>query len=665
MKNARNFRVNVLFLFVFILFVILIIRLGVIQIVHGEEYREKVSETESDFSSLPVPRGKMYDRYNRIVVGNVGVPAITYTATKETNTEKKLKTAERLAEYIDFETSYLKKELKDRDIKDYWLASNPVKAKELLSKEELNFKPTKTYQLQLDRISKEVIQAIKKSDTEMELAFLYTCFSSGYEYEPQLVKSFNLSKAEMARVAENLSKLPGINLITNWKRYYPYESLRTIFGDVSSSQQGILQSREEYYLVRDYSRNDRVGKSYLEFQYEDYLNPQKKIIKYVSSNDRTISTELYKQGERGHDLKLSFDIKLQNKVQDIIKDELVKASKDPANFLMDRAFVVIMDPFQGDILAMAGKQMKHNGKFLDFAYGTFTTQYEAGSTIKGATVLAGYQDGMKHGQVYLDRPLDFSGTPTKGSYRPLGPVSDLDALRLSSNVYMFHTAMNIADITYKHNGTFNASAEDFQKLRNYFAQFGLGVLTGIDLPNESDGLTNEPDSPGKLLDIAIGQFDTYTPLQLAQYVSTIANGGYRVQPRVVTSIHEPTMGKGLGTVVVDKDPIILNKVNNTKEDIERVQQGFKLVVSSGTAKGYFDYSVAGKTGTSQTLYYGPKRKYWGYKTNNLNFVGYYPSDNPKISFSVVVPWAGTDQDAINKRIANRIVGAYIDAQKNR
>ncbi|MCY8831250.1 penicillin-binding transpeptidase domain-containing protein, partial [Bacillus atrophaeus] len=75
------------------------------------------------------------------------------------------------------------------------------------------------------------------------------------------------------------------------------------------------------------------------------------------------------------------------------------------------------------------------------------------------------------------------------------------------------------------------------KMRNYYSQFGLGVKTGIDLPQESAGMQTTPDAVGGLiLDLAIGQYDTYTPLQLVQYMSSIANGGYRIQPRIVTSV---------------------------------------------------------------------------------------------------------------------------------
>ncbi|MGM7720116.1 peptidoglycan D,D-transpeptidase FtsI family protein [Metabacillus sp. Hm71] len=665
LKKSRYIRINVFFFLVFVLFVALIVRLGVVQIVQGEAFAKEVARTESDYASMPAPRGKMYDRYNRVVVDNKSVPAITYTVDKTTKAEDKIATAKKLSQYISYDAAFLEKELKERDIKDYWLASHPDEAKELLSESELELESSETYRLQVERVPEEEVAAIKASSQEKELAYIYTRFSSGYQYEPQIVKSTNLTDEEVSMVAEHLEELPGVDVITDWARDYPYESLKTIFGGISTPEQGILQSREDFYTARGYARNERVGTSYLEYQYEDYLNPRKAKIEYISDKSGNIvSEEVVDEGQRGYDLKLSFDMELQMEVEKIVEEELRKASA--SHFLMDRAFVVMMDPYQGDVLAMVGKQLNpenRSGEMLDFAYGTFATQYEAGSTVKGATVLAGYQDGMPIGQGYYDTTLYLRGTPPKGSYRNLGYMTDLSALKLSSNVYMFHVAMRIADITYVKNGPFNATSEDFQKLRNYFAQFGLGVATGIDLPQESSGLISTPDSAGKLLDIAIGQFDTYTPLQMAQYVSVIANGGYRVQPRIVTSIHAPVEENEIGPIVVDKEPNILNRVNNTTEEIERVQQGFKLVVTSGTASAYIDYDVAGKTGTSQTLYYGPKREYWGRKTNNLNFVGYYPSENPQVAFSVVVPWASDDSDPVNKHIANRIVKAYMDLQE--
>ena len=114
LKKSRYLRINIFFFLVFLLFVALIVRLGVVQIVQGEEFSKEVSRTESDYASLPAPRGKMYDRYGRVVVDNVSVPAITYTVEKSTKTEDKIEVAKKLAKYLTYDVEFLKHELKDQ-----------------------------------------------------------------------------------------------------------------------------------------------------------------------------------------------------------------------------------------------------------------------------------------------------------------------------------------------------------------------------------------------------------------------------------------------------------------------------------------------------------------------------------------------------------------------
>src|SRR5699024_12331684 len=105
----------------------------------------------------------------------------------------------------------------------------------------------------------------------------------------------------------------------------------------------------------------------------------------------------------------------------------------------------------------------------------------------------------------------------------------------------FHIALRMGgEFNYQWNKAVNISSEAFQDMRNYFGQFGLGVKTGIDFPNESSGYIGESPDNGKLLDLAIGQFDTYTTLQLAQYVSTIANDGVRVRTHLFKEVRLPT-----------------------------------------------------------------------------------------------------------------------------
>ena len=137
----------------------------------------------------------------------------------------------------------------------------------------------------------------------------------------------------------------------------------------------------------------------------------------------------------------------------------------------------------------------------------------------------------------------------------------------------------MAGINYVPNNPLDIKQETFNKMRYYFRQFGLGVSTGIDLPNESIGQIGRTDNiPGFLLDYAIGQYDTYTPLQLAQYISTIANGGYRMKPQIVQEVREqPNRPEDVGKVVRSIEPVVLNRVDMDTSYINHVKEGFRRV----------------------------------------------------------------------------------------
>ncbi|WP_316274716.1 peptidoglycan D,D-transpeptidase FtsI family protein [Bacillus halotolerans] len=688
-KGNRAIRMNLYFLAVFVLFTALIFKLGVVQIVEGEQHEENAKRANAKTAYYPAPRGKMYDRNEKVAVENQSVPEIVYVSTSSTKTEDKIKTAKRLAALIDIDTEFLK----DRDLRDYWLASHPKKALGLLKESESNLKGTQAYKLQVERVPAEELKAIQRDDEEMQTAAIYTRFSSGNAYEPQIVKAMDpndsngngkngslldekknssqrpkndLTYDEISIVSEHLEELPGIDVVNDWTRKYSYDkTLYSVFGGVTTPDQGLLSDRKDFYVTRGYASNDRVGKSYLEYQYEDYLNSHKEKVEYVEDNKgNVVSQKTIDKGSRGYDLRLSFDMELQAKVEKIVEEE-VRNSRARGNYMLDRAFVVMMDPNNGDILSMAGKKIDlETNKIQDYAIGAFTTQYEMGSAVKGATVLAGYQDGIPHYKYFHDAPMHLGRKLIKKSYTNMGTINELTALQKSSNVYMFNVAMHIAGVTYKPYGPLPADQKDLLKMRNYYSQFGLGVKTGVDLPQESAGMQTTPDVVGGLiLDLAIGQYDTYTPLQMAQYISAIANGGYRIQPRIVTSIHKPSSKEELGKTIEQRKPNILNKINNTESDIQQVKTGMKLVTTSGTAKNTFTEDVSGKTGTAETFYYGTNQNWWGKRTYNLTFVGYYPSKNPKVAFSVVVPSVANDHDPINKLIAKRAIHAYAELEK--
>jgi penicillin-binding protein A len=695
-KENLSFRINILFFGVFVLFSALIIKLGMVQIVFGEDYRSQIDLKDIVPTNSSVPRGKIFDTNGKLVVGNTPLKAITYTRTNSVKQDEMLEVATKLAGLIAKDTEEDFKAITKRDRQDFWIIKHPDEARakvtkkdvSKLKKKELDKKELdkKIYDLTRERITEEELNSFTKE--EMEVLAIFREMSSGTSLTPQIIKNKNVTDQEYAIVSENLDSLPGVETTTDWDRYYVFKdndgngTLSSILGKVTSSKEGIPKDSLDSLLAKGYSRNERVGKSYLELQYEDILHGQKEVVKNVTDKaGNVLESEIYREGKSGKDLVLSIDIEFQQKVEQIIKDKLSKAKAGQP--YIDRTFVSAMNPKTGEMLAMAGTQYVKNKEanktdIMDFALGNMTTSYSMGSVVKGATVLTGYNTGaITPGYQQHDQPLKFKSTQVKKSWTSggMGWINDLTALKKSSNVYMFLTAMRVGgQQVYVPNGPLRIDKiKTINKLRNNFNQFGLGIKTGIDLPGEQNGYGagQIPPEAGKVLDFAIGQYDTYTPLQLVQYVSTIANGGYRVQPHLVKEIHDPNYDSNeLGPMFQYIKPKILNRVDMKDEWVERVQQGFRMVVNESGGTGYGlitnkQYKIAGKTGTAQALYDGPepirpKPMLW-----NVTFVGYAPYDDPEIAISVVVPWSTTDKIHPNLEIANEVFKAYFDLKQQR
>ncbi|MBS4189627.1 penicillin-binding protein 2 [Bacillus sp. FJAT-49705] len=688
-KSHIPFRLNLLFLIVFISFSVLILRLGVVQIVYGDDYKREIERTEDVTVNNPVPRGKMYDRTGKVIVDNIPQNAITYTKNAGVKQDDMLKVANKLAVLIEKDLD----KVQEGDKRDFWIMKNQKRADKKVSEKEIdklkeNFEgkelDKKIYRLKRDRITEEELNELTAED--LEVLAIYRELSTGYALTPQIVKNRNVTPEEFAVVSENLQLLPGVDTTTDWERYYPFDStLKSVLGKVTESEEGLPADMLDYYLARDYSRNDRVGKSYIEQQYEEVLHGQKAKVKNVTDKaGKVLETIPITDGKRGRDLVLSIDMELQQATEKIIEEELKKAKNISGTSLLDRANVVIMDPRTGEVLTMAGRQIvkdKETGQEVmqDDALGNISMAYNVGSAVKGATIMTGYNTGaIKPGERYLDTPMKIHQTPVKKSWKPLGVVNDLDALKRSSNVYMFHIAINIGDGKYIPNGTLPLNLKyGFKTMRESFAQYGLGVRTEIDLPNEQIGFKGPAENPGLLLDFSIGQYDTYSNMQLAQYASTIANGGNRMKPHIVKSIHEPLMeNHEIGPIVQEISPKVLNRAEGHVEWFERVQEGFKKVAQEpgGTAYSFFgdkDYNPAGKTGTAQAFYDGPdKEEKFGkelHEVINLSFVGYAPADEPEMAIAVIVPWAYDSGKGhnMNLELAERVMDTYFELKKQR
>ncbi|HEY4602648.1 MAG TPA: penicillin-binding protein 2 [Cerasibacillus sp.] len=680
-------RLNILFFIVFLLFSVLILQLGVVQILNGEAYQKEIDRTIKDRTKIPVPRGKIYDRNQTLIVDNKSLYSITYTPPKGVQARDRLKVAKELSKYITMydanDPEDKKKKIKtitERDRKEYWFLLGKNKKNEklvnkrLTKKEKEELDHGEQYKLMLERITEEEIAQLTEKDEDIIL--IKKELDKAYSLTPQIVKNEGVTPTEYALVAEHLDELPGINATTDWDREYPLDdTLKNLLGSITTEKRGIPKEKVQHYLAKGYSRNDRVGISGLEEQYEDVLRGRKEQIEYTTDKKgNIIDAKTVVEGKRGKDLVLTIDIEYQERLVKVVQKHLKNAiNHSSANRFLEDAIAIAMDPKTGEILALTGQHYnRKTGKFESHDYKVLYDAHRPGSAIKGATVLAGFQSGVATpGQQFFDTPIKIAGTPVKKSVNNMGWVNDLEALRRSSNVYMFNIAMRMGgEYHYSPNKNIKFNPASLQEIRNYFSQFGLGVKTGVDYPYEATGYKGS--NPPNLLDYSIGQYDTYTAIQLVQYISTIANGGYRMKPHFVKEIHEPIARDDdeLGPVYKNHHPEVLNRVQMKDEWIERVQQGLRLVYSSGTASRFFSnkpYNPAGKTGTAENEVHDEITGQKLGDTNNLVLVGYAPFDEPEIAFAVIVPNLGAirGQYPISNQIGQGILDEYFDLKKSR
>ena len=641
-----------------------------VQIIKNKYFKEKVEEaTIKIVEGDTAPRGRIYDRFGRLIVDNKAVKVITYKKIG-LSTKQEIELSYKLGNILEID---YKKETEE-DLKKFWIKQNIEKSKELITQEEYDeLKERKITnddieKYKLERVPKEELE--KYNEQDLEAAYIYKLMNTGYSYSEKEIKKYNVTDKEYAEIAENLNDFPGCNIKLDWERDYLYgNTFKNMLGSVSSSESGIPYELKDYYLKKGYELNDRVGTSYLEYQYEDILKGKKN--KYKIINGKYI---LIEEGTRGNDIKLTIDIELQKQIEQILEEELIETKKEPNTRYYNKSFVVVSNPKTGEILAMAGKQIKQNGeeyKFYDYTPGITTTPVVVGSVVKGASHITGYNNGgLTIGEVRNDSCLKIAATKEKCSWKYLGTLNDITALEQSSNTYQYNTAIKVAHGYYQYDQPLKIDETAFDIYRNTFAQFGLGVKTEIDLPIESLGYKGTSTLPGHLLDFSIGQYDTYTPIQLSQYINTIANGGNRMKPYLLKSIYEPTKD-GLTKRITGTEPKVLNKVETEEQYLERVKLGFKGVLERGTGYGYIDleYKPAGKTGTSESFIDTDNDGVVDTETITTTFVSYAPYDDPKVSFTVISPdvyysdSGSTYQSNVNKRIVNRVSKKYFEIYK--
>ena len=667
-EKIINKRIYAFFVVIIFLFSILFFKLFMVMIVNSKEYDKKLASlTNKNVTLSSAPRGRIYDRNYNIIVDNKAVNTIFYKKSKGTKTKDMVRLAYKVAPHLELDFSKITLRAK----KEFYLAKySEICDKKITDDERELVRQRKLSNndilvLKIDRISLDEVNKFNEDD--LRAAYLYYLMNKGYTYEEKVIKS-EASDKEFAYISEANEELDGFNTRVDWERVYPYgDTLRTILGSVSSSDQGLPREEKDYYLKLGYSLNDRVGLNYLEKEYEKYLQGEKSVYEAVNSHE----LKLKKEGKAGNDIVLTIDINLQKEIENIIDQYILQGKRDANTEYYDHSSVIIQEPKTGEILAMASRKLVGD-KFVDNTNSILISPITPGSVVKGASMLVGYETGaIKFGERMLDECIKIAGAPEKcSSVLDLGVIDDITAMAKSSNVYQFKTAIRVNGQEYHRGMKLNFNQKSFDIYRNMYRAFGLGVATGIDLPIESKGYSSVDKTAGNLLDFVMGQYETYTPMQLSQYISTIANSGKRMRPHLLKEVRKATDDLSLGDILMSYKSELLNTVNVREENMRRVQDGFYAVMhmAGGYGRGYTDdrLDAAGKTGTSQSFIDTDNDGIIDTETITTSFIGYAPYNDPKITFMVTSPnsshltSSSSYMSLVNYRLSRAVTDKYYE-----
>ncbi|CJD04734.1 penicillin-binding protein 2B [Streptococcus pneumoniae] len=668
-RNSIPIRLNLLFSIVILLFLTIIGRLLYMQVLNKDFYEKKLASASQTKVTTSSARGEIYDASGKPLVENTLKQVVSFTRSNKMTAKDLKEIASQLLGYV----SITSPNLTERQLADYYLADPEIYKKTveaLPSEKRLDSDGNRLSESELYNNAVDSVQTSQLNYTEDEKKeiYLFSQLNAVGNFATGTIATDPLNDSQVAVIASISKEMPGISISTSWDRKILETSLSSIVGSVSSEKAGLPAEEAEAYLKKGYSLNDRVGTSYLEKQYEETLQGKRSVKEiHLDKYGNMESVDTIEEGSKGNNIKLTIDLAFQDSVDALLKSYFNSELGNGGAKYSEGVYAVALNPKTGAVLSMSG--LKHDLKTGDLtpdSLGTVTNVFVPGSVVKAATISSGWENGVLSGnQTLTDQPIVFQGSAPIYSWYKLAygsfPITAVEALEYSSNAYMVQTALGIMGQTYQPNmfvGTSNLETA-MGKLRATFGEYGLGAATGIDLPDESTGFVPKEYSFANYITNAFGQFDNYTPMQLAQYVATIANDGVRVAPRIVEGIYGNNDKGGLGELIQAIDTKEINKVNISESDMAILHQGF-YQVSHGTSplttgRAFSDgatVSISGKTGTGESYVAG------GQEANNTNAVAYAPTENPQIAVAVVFPHNTNLTKNVGPAIARDIINLY-------
>ena len=612
-----------------------------IQIINADKYSSNTNGSSSSRTAvLKAPRGEILDSFGRQIAANRdGYNVVFNKAYVKDNIndiilslvnlldEKQVEHKDRLpleynAPYNFKEGESTKKLIKTLDLADYATAANCFSR--LVERYEL------------EKYTHEQQRKIAGVRYSMEIED----FSISYPY----TFAEDIPTELMRKILESNFMLNGVSVEIVPFRYYPDTSLAVnLIGTVGPIFEEDWAEGENY-RDRGYSYDDKVGKSGIEYWAEKYLRgTDGEITYYLDSDGNIVDKKITKEPIAGKSVMLTLDAKMQRTVQDALANSVRELQSKGGTVTAGSA--VVIDINTGGVITSANYPTYDTANLSEnydklladpskpLTDRAFQGVYPIGSTIKPIVAAAALENGLyNNGEtIFCAREYKYFDDYTPSCMHYHKHMDLTAALSKSCNYFFFELGRRIGAIT----------------MTDYFKQFGLGVKTGVEV-DDSAGILVEPTSNGfggDTLQIAIGQMNAFTPLQMANYVATFAIGGTHYKATLIDKI----VSYDMTTVYDDCQPQISNTIELKDSTISAIKTGMLSVTVDGTgqaALGDYPIKIGGKTGTAQVEG----------KADHSTFILFAPYDNPKIAISVVLEHGASSYASGN--LVRQILDSY-------
>lgn len=664
-----------------ILLVVYLISLYKLQIVEGKKYYEESKNSVVTTETVIAARGNILDRYGRMLVTNTSCYNLVINTGELFPSDKSVDSNAVILQLVNMVHEYGNEYADWLPITD----SPPFEYKDMSATDEARLNAYKEARgLDANASAVEVLSDMRNryeidSNYSAEEARIIASvrYAVNVRYLINTSDYIFVENADMDLItAIKENNVVGVAIKESFVREYQTEYAAHILGYIN----WMNEDQYEKYSELGYTGDTKVGQEGAERAFEDYLHGENGTVQYTSAEDGTVvSTEYTKDPVPGNNVYLTIDIQLQEAAERALKNGIESISAELANtdkvVYIDGEWVdkktevtggaaVVVDVKTGEPLAIASYPTYDLTSLLD-NYSQIASaensplynralqgEYAPGSTFKPCTSIAGLTEGV----INTETRLPCGGIYTKyeeygyaprcwiyGSGGAHGPDNIPEALRDSCNCFFYEVGRQLG----------------IDRMEKYAHLLGLGVETGIELPEHTGNMSNsathydwvgEDWTIGDTLQAAIGQSDSmFTPLQLAEYCAAVANNGQRHSASILKYVRSYDYSDKL----YERDDEVISEVKSEQYNWDAIHYGMYMVANDWAGSGYHVFegysasTVACKTGTAQK----------GQTVSNDGiFICYAPYENPEIAIAVVVERGGAGANC--GRIAREILEVY-------